>query len=288
MTDPHFIVSGELREIRPGRLTSIRHAPGAPDADLTIFLCHGAGGNKNHWRHVWLALEAAGYRHVAWECYGHGESTQPRRSSAYAGAALVADYRAVFDIYATDRNLLVGHSYGTRLTLAVLDGLSAEGKLDQIAGALLLGPPPPSVRLIGGPMKYLPAFVLEWLRPRLAEGFRKLAWHPDCDRALIEYEDAATERNSLFMMQALMTQAVQLDPARLAALDLPVTTLAGGADRRTPPAGARQLAEALPQAQFHLIERSGHQIMLEQPAAVLNFISGTIVCANNNGRATPD
>jgi len=276
MTDPQRIVPGSLREIRPGRVISLGLAPGAADADLTIFLCHGAGGNRNQWRHLWQALDAAGHRLVAWDAYGHGESPQPRRRRAYAGKAFVDDYRAVFDAYATRRNILVGHSYGTRLSLALLDGLAAEGRLDLVSGVLLLGPPPPETALIGGPMRHLPAFVLEWLRPRLAEGFRKLAWHPDCDPALVAYEEQQTLRNTLFMMQAMMIQAVQLDPARLAALDLPVTILAGDADGLTPAAGARRLAETLPRAELHLVELCGHQIMLEQPAVTLRHLQALI------------
>ncbi len=274
MTDPRCIVPGSLREIRPGRVVSL--ATNASASDLTLFLCHGAGGNKNQWRHLWQALDAAGHRLVAWDAYGHGESPQPRRRSAYAGSDFVADYRAVFDAHATRRNILVGHSYGTRLSLALLDGLAAEGKLGLVSGALLLGPPPPEVALIGGPMRYLPAFMLEWLRPRLSEGFRKLAWHPDCDPALVAYEEQQTLRNTLFMMQAMMVQAVQLDPARLAGLDLSVTILAGDADGLTPAAGARLLAEALPRAAFHLVERCGHQIMLEQPAETLRHLQALI------------
>ena len=276
MTDPRCIIPGSLHEIRPGRLISLGLAPGAAEADLTIFLCHGAGGNRNQWRHLWRALDAAGHRLVAWDAYGHGESPQPRRRGAYAGSAFVEDYRALFDTYATRRNILVGHSYGTRLSLALLDGLAADGRLGLVSGALLLGPPPPEVALIGGPMRYMPAFVLEWLRPRLAEGFRKLAWHPDCDPALIAYEEQQTLRNTLFMMQAMMVQAVQLDPARLKALDLPVTILAGDADGLTPAAGARLLAEALPQAAFHLVESCGHQIMLEQPTLTLRHLQALI------------
>ena len=276
MTDPRCIIPGSLHEIRPGRLISLGLAPGAAEADLTIFLCHGAGGNRNQWRHLWRALDAAGHRLVAWDAYGHGESPQPRRRDAYAGSKFVADYCAVFDAHATRRNILVGHSYGTRLSLALLDGLAADGRLGLVSGALLLGPPPPEVALIGGPMRYMPAFVLEWLRPRLAEGFRKLAWHPECDPALIAYEEQQTLRNTLFMMQAMMVQAVQLDPARLKALDLPVTILAGDADGLTPAAGARLLAEALPQAAFHLVESCGHQIMLEQPTLTLRHLQALI------------
>jgi abhydrolase domain-containing protein 8 len=257
-----------LIEIRPNRWIDLTEAAGQAGRDLTVFLAHGAGGNKDQWRFQLKALAEAGIRTVIWDNVGHGASPQPRRRQHYAGTELVADYRAVFERFGTARNILVGHSYGTRLTLAVLLELAAEQRLASVAAALLLGPPPPMANFGDGLFKYIPAFVLEWLRPRFAAGFRDRAWSPTTDPALIDYEERQTHRNTLFMMQALMTQSTRPDPAGFSALTLPIDIIAGADDRLTPPAGAEALAALLPEARFHLIEKSGHQIMLEQPEAV--------------------
>jgi pimeloyl-ACP methyl ester carboxylesterase len=271
---PPVIVAGELIEIRPGRTLSIAIAEGAPDSDVTIFFCHGAGGNKNQWRHQWQALAGTGPRLVAWDCMGHGKSPQPRRKSAYAGSELVADYRAVVERYGSAHNILIAHSYGTRLTLAML-AASGEGRVD---GAVLFGPPPPEANFRRGPIAWLPAFVLEWMRPQLSRGFRERAWHPATDPALIRAEEAETKGNSLFMMKSLLTQAVTLDPSSWQGLTLPITVVAGDGDRLTPPDGAERLARMLPSGTYRLIEGSGHQIMLEQPDQALALISGVLGC----------
>jgi pimeloyl-ACP methyl ester carboxylesterase len=130
---------------------------------------------------------------------------------------------------------------------------------------VLYAPPPAGGSLGVGPIAWLPPLILEWLRPQLSRRFRDLAWHPDTDPALIHYEEGLTKRNSLYMTQALLTQAVQISDEDLARIDLPITILAGAGDQLTPPVFAQSLAAQLPQARVTVIERSGHQIMLEQP-----------------------
>ena len=262
-------VTGQLLEIRPGRRISVAVAEGTAGADLTLFLCHGSGGNKDQWRFQWKTLTAAGHRVVAWDNVGHGASPQPRRRAAYAGSELAADSRAVFERFATGRNVLAGHSYGTRQMLALLLDLVEERQLHRVSSAVLFAPPPPDSPLAAGPFTWLPPFILELMRPRLSRHFRELAWHPATGKALIDYEEALTRRNSLFMMQALQTQAIRIDESKLSTLDLPVTILSGAEDRLTPPVFARALAEKLPRAELWLIETCGHQIMLERPDEAL-------------------
>ncbi|MBB6250696.1 alpha/beta fold hydrolase [Nitrospirillum iridis] len=266
-----LVTAPDTVTVRPDRppLSLLVHEGGAR-ADTTVFLCHGSGGNKNQWRHQWAALVKAGVRIVAWDFVGHGQSPQPREWGAYQGSHLVADYRQILDTYGPPagqgRIILAGHSYGCRLTLSLLQGLAAEGRLDRVSAALLLGPPSPLVQLGANPLGWLPPFVLEWIRPLISAKFRALAWHPDADAAIIAFEEQATKGNSLFMMKALMSQAAHPDPAALADLTLPITVVAGSGDGLTPPAGARDLARRLPNATYVEFERCGHQIMLEKPA----------------------
>ncbi|MEC4594105.1 MULTISPECIES: alpha/beta fold hydrolase [Nitrospirillum] len=272
-----LVVTPDTVMVRDGRppLSLLVHEGGAR-ADTTVFLCHGSGGNKNQWRHQWAALVEAGVRIVAWDFVGHGQSPQPRDWAAYQGSHLVADYRQILETYGQGRIILAGHSYGCRLTLSLLHGLAAEGRLDRVAAALLLGPPSPVAQLGANPLSWLPPFILEWIRPIISAKFRSLAWHPDTDAALLAFEEQATKGNSLFMMKALMSQAAHPDPAALSALTLPITVVAGANDGLTPPAGARDLAGRLPNATYVELERCGHQIMLEKPAETNALLLGLV------------
>ena len=270
------IVEGRPVEIRPGRTVSLAVHDG--DSGTAVFLCHGAGGNKNQWRNQWRLLTGLGHRVIAWDFAGHGQSDKPRKASVYDGREFLADYLAVVERHGAARNILIGHSYGARLTLGVLLALQAQGRLERVERAILLGAPPPIPTLGLGPIATWPLWLLILMRPMINANFVKLAWDPTADPALVRYEDAATKSNTLFMMKALLTQSAPLDAAALARLSLPVLVLAGDHDGVTPPAGGKMVADALPDARFEVLENCGHQIMLEQPARtnalIQDFIGG--------------
>jgi pimeloyl-ACP methyl ester carboxylesterase len=217
-------------------------------------------------------------RVIAWDFAGDGENTQPRKVEAYDGQTLVADYRALIERFGAKRNILIGHSYGARLTLCVLAELKAEGRLSLVERAVLLGAPPPLPTLGLGPLAKWPLWRLILMRPLINRSFLKAAWAPGADPALVRFEDRATRRNSLFMMKALLTQSAPLDAVDLPGLDLPVLILSGDHDGVTPQAGGRAVAELLPDVRFELIADCGHQIMLEQPART-NALIGTFIGA---------
>lgn len=258
------LVRGQLLDIRPGRRLSIAHQVGTTEPDTVVFFCHGAGGNKDQWRLQWQALKAQGYSLVAWDLLGHGDSARPRDEHAYAWAELVADYLAILQRYGGARNLIVAHSFGTGLSLSALLARPAV----PVAAALLLGTQlhRPAA---GGGLMALPAWILEWLRPVLAKGFRERAWHASADPALVAYEEQLTEHNRLSMFKALTKNADWPAAAQIPSLLLPVSVLAGDSDGLTPASGGQALAGQLPNADFQVLEACGHQLMLEKPEAVL-------------------
>jgi len=123
----------------------------------------------------------------------------------------------------------------------------------------------------------LPSFVLELVRKPISARFNRLAWHPDADPALVKHEKALTKRNRLFTMQALVRQAPGLDPALLRQLNVPVEIVAGDSDGVTPVSQAQELQALLSNARLHIIERCGHQLMLEQPERVNAIIDAAVL-----------
>lgn len=245
----------------------VAEPPGDAGSGRTVFLVHGGGGRAEQWRLVWPGLVQAGHRVVAFDALGHGNSPAPRRWSAYAGREWVADLRALVERHGTTRDVLVGHSYGASIVLgALVQGLAG------IDRAVLLAPPPPDPARRPPWITYLPVAALERMRPKLSAGFRAAAWGPGAELALVDEETAISDRNSLYVFKAMWRQWLQVDPAALHAVTLPVQVLAGEADRLTPPEGARRLAEALPQARVAVLPGVGHQLPLEAPDSVLEAI----------------
>jgi abhydrolase domain-containing protein 8 len=258
------LIRGQQLEIRPNRRLSLTHHVGTTQPDTVVFFCHGAGGNKDQWRHQWQALKTEGYSLVAWDLLGHGTSAKPRNPEDYAWPELVADYLEILKRYGGSRNLIIAHSFGTGLTLSTLLAKPAI----PIESVLLLGTQLNRPGRSGGLMR-LPAWILEWLRPLLAKGFRQAAWNATADPALVAYEEKLTERNPLYMFKALMKNAQWPDANALLTLTLPVSVQAGDSDGLTPASGGEALARHLPNATYQLLPDCGHQLMLEKPDDVL-------------------
>jgi len=268
-------LNGTLREVRSGR--SLHVAARAAGSDTTLFFLHGGGGNKEQWRFQWRQFDDGRHNLVAWDAVGHGQSPQPRVVAAYAGQALLEDVSVLFARHRTRRNIVVAHSLGARLILAWLLAEAAAGRASGIDALVLVGPAPiGSINrraLFGGWLGRLPLPLLELARPLLSRGFRKLAWDADADPQLVEAEQRATRGNSLFMMQALLAGAPEVDPEALSGLALPVVILAGENDGLVPPTSIADLAARLPNASLRVLPRCGHQIMLEKPAETNRAIS---------------
>jgi pimeloyl-ACP methyl ester carboxylesterase len=273
--DKWFLRTGSRRRGQPDRFLSYVFDPGETQADLTVFFVHGGGGNKHQWRYQWRHLVERGLRLVAWDALGHGESVQPRDWDSFAAQFQLEDFFEFLERFGTRRNLIVAHSFGTRVTLAALQHFRPRGELDRVTAAVLLGAPSPTRRIGGGALA-LPAFVLELMRKSVSGHFNRLAWHPDADTALVEYERELTKRNRLFTMKALVRQAPVLDTGALANLTLPIDIVAGDADGLTPASHAHELQALLPDARVHVIERCGHQLMLECPETINGIIDAAI------------
>ena len=82
------------------------------DGEDVALLLHGFPECRISWRHQLPALAALGWRAVAPDLRGYGETTRPRERSAYHIDHLVADVAGLFDALGARRRLLIGHDWG--------------------------------------------------------------------------------------------------------------------------------------------------------------------------------
>jgi pimeloyl-ACP methyl ester carboxylesterase len=88
-----------------------------------VILVHGFASNRNvNWeRTSWYeALADAGYRVVALDCRGHGESDKPRDVVAYQIDRHVRDVTTLMDHLGLAKAALMGYSMGARIVLKLL------------------------------------------------------------------------------------------------------------------------------------------------------------------------
>ncbi|HEY2681995.1 MAG TPA: alpha/beta hydrolase [Steroidobacteraceae bacterium] len=77
-----------------------------------VLLCHGFPESWYSWRHQMAALAAAGYRAVAPDMRGYGESDRPEEIERYTLFHLVGDLVGILDALGESRSVIAGHDWG--------------------------------------------------------------------------------------------------------------------------------------------------------------------------------
>ncbi|KAL6968540.1 hypothetical protein U1Q18_034343 [Sarracenia purpurea var. burkii] len=78
----------------------------------TILFVHGFPELWYSWRHQMLSLSSLGYRAVAPDLRGYGDTDAPHSAAAYTVFHIVGDLVALLDALRLDRVFLVGHDWG--------------------------------------------------------------------------------------------------------------------------------------------------------------------------------
>jgi proline iminopeptidase len=92
------------------------------------------------------------------------------------------------------------------------------------------------------------------------------------------------EWRSKMRPEALIFAGTHLAPRwsvmdRLHEISVPTLVIAGRHDFLFPPEHQRQLANAIPRARLHIVERAGHNAHEEQPAEVADAVAGFVLQA---------
>src|SRR5258708_16078733 len=77
-----------------------------------VLLCHGFPELRYSWRHQLSALAAAGYRAVAPDMRGYGQTDRPEAIDQYTLLHLVGDMVGVLDALGHETAVIAGHDWG--------------------------------------------------------------------------------------------------------------------------------------------------------------------------------
>jgi pimeloyl-ACP methyl ester carboxylesterase len=112
-----------------------------------------------------------------------------------------------------------------------------------------------------------------WLLTR-ALGFAR----NDVPPALVDYLDEMISDTPVEVIADFTPTLLGFDEtASLPALaGIPVMVICGAADRVTPVARSRTIADSLPESQFVIVPEAGHMAMMESPAVVNEALRGLL------------
>ena len=241
-----------------------------------VLLVHAFPFNRQMWAPQVAALTAAGYRVIAPDLRGFGQSDAP--SGPYALDQLADDLVALLDTLGIQQVVLVGLSMGGYIAFHLLrrspervralvladtraTADSAEAAATRLERATL------AEREGVGPV------VTAMLPGMLAGG--KL---DEADPALVEHiRTLMLSASPAGVAGALRGMAAPPDAGPgLPSIAWPTLVICGVEEVTTPPAEARLIAEHIPGARLVLIDGAGHLSNLEQPnafnAALLDFL----------------
>lgn len=242
----------------------------------TVVFLHGIGGNRTNWQEQLPVVAAAGFRAVAWDARGYGNSDD------YDGPLAFGDFSddllRLLDHLGVDKAHCCGLSMGGRIlfdffpkhgtrvaTLTFCDAFAAfdasftPEKREQF------------VRLRKQPL-------LEGKTPReMAPAVAKTLLGPNASDAHFERlvaSMAALHRDSYIKTIEATTLYDQI--ASVGSIDVPTLLIYGEHDSLTPPAIGAALQKDIKGSEFEVIADAGHLVNIEQPAAfnrrVLQFL----------------
>lgn len=107
-------------------------------AGQPVLLLHGFPDSARLWRHQIPALVAAGYRVIAPDQRGFGESDKPEGAAHYAMQILVADALGVLDACGAGRAHVVGHDWGAVVAWSL--GMSVPQRVATLAALSVSSP----------------------------------------------------------------------------------------------------------------------------------------------------
>src|SRR3954452_16068424 len=288
---------------------------GSDDAPVTLVLSHGWTLAQAAWDDVADLLTpriADGeLRLVRYDQRGHGRSSWGRYAAEVGELSidqLGADLGEVLDHLAPAGPVVLGgHSMGG-MTIMCLAAARPELFGDRIRGVALVstsaGDLAPAGRTLAEKLqlKLAPGMVsvaiggaraLERIRqllppshPRHRKMVRELLYGADATDDMVvagaEIMHASTVRAFAAFYPALGEHDKRQELQALTGV--PVEILVGDSDRLTPKRHSRQLADALPHARLHVVERTGHMLTQERPRLVVGALERLLTAAPS-GRA---
>ncbi len=238
-----------------------------------LLFSHGVTLSARTWVRQLEALPSEGFRVIAFDHRGHGESVAGETGHSIENLAW--DFRTVLEGLDLRGAVIVGHSMGgiaaqafavkhpavleSRVNGMVLLSTIASTPLSDPRAAWLRG----VVEKLAGAMPDTSAIWgarnLGLLLARV--GFGRDAKHSDVEMVRQMMLDCPSETRREAPKAIL---GVDLT-TELTKIRVPTLVIAGTADVITPPWEARRIASLIPGARCELFEGGGHMLMLEQP-----------------------
>jgi pimeloyl-ACP methyl ester carboxylesterase len=249
-----------------GSIYIVENGDGPP-----IVLSHGVTNSIRSWFHQLELLPKEGFRTIAFDHRGHGQSLAG--TAGHSLENLAEDVRSVVVGLDLHDAILVGHSMGGVAVQAFVTRFP-EIAAERVAGIVLLSTlakapfgshSTRTKKRIEEITNHAPDMSWVWTSPNFGFLIARLGFGKDPHPSHVELvrqmlRDCPPETR-LDAPRALM--GLDLTPD-LPSVHLPTLVIVGTSDILTPPAQARLIAELIPNARMEVFPGGGHMLMLER------------------------
>jgi len=243
-------------------------------SDTAIFCIHGMGGRAEQFYSMARHLQPFG-KVIIPEMLGHGHSPKPHRSRRYNANRFLEDLTHVFDHYAMEKNILIGHSLGGAMAahLAILQGKNVQ--------KLILFSPMAHKPFKNIPLLiHCPVWFINIFREWIENDFFSKTYPETSDPQALAIESEASRRNPMYVIKPLVLSLAKIktiDPSEIKASTL---IIAGGKDKLIPLEEIKTFYGSIPKVHIEELPALGHYTYIEKPylcqAIVQKFLQNRI------------
>ena len=276
--------TAHLTSLPPGTVEFVQGADGSrlrvlhAGSGPTVVLAHGYLMDLTSYSLVFRELVHRGYRVIAFDQRGHGESRTGREGLAIT--AFTQDYADILEHFEVRDGQLVAHSMGSFLGLRFCMEYPAvvAARLRRLivvggtAGAVAQGSLPNRLQI-----PLLKSGLMEplWKQPRLGRLLLAQIFGPGPDEAMIEAtRQILLRQNVLAALPVLEAMIRENHYGRLGEIRLPTKVLCGTHDRTCPRWHSERLGREIPTAENTWLTNVGHMVPYESPQAVVEAVAG--------------
>ena len=240
-----------------------------------IVLLHGIGGGKAQWTAQLDLLALHGWRAIAWDMPGYGDSAPLPGDTTFAG--LAASLIRLLDSLAIERVIFVGHSMGGMVALETV-AMAPE----RCAGLVLACTSAAFGRADG---EWQRGFVADRLLPLDAGLGMTAVAGQQVPRMMSASAPDAARQQAMAIMSAVPETTYRAALHCLVTFDrrsilpriaVPTLAIAASEDAQAPPPVMEKMAGRIAGAEFALLANCGHLANLERPAefgaTILDFL----------------
>jgi non-heme chloroperoxidase len=238
----------------------------------TVVFVHGYGVTLLEWNLIWSLLSRAGYRLIAFDHRGHGQSTVG--TAGVSSQAMADDIRAVLEHFDVTDGILVGHSMGGFLSIIFMltHPKVATARLrhwvimGSFAGDIYRNAPQTRLQI-----PLIEWGVMQQLVQRMTYGWLfgvSLAGERPAPSMLEVFRRLFAQTDHRRLLPILRAFAAENYYDRLGEIAVPCTVIYGLRDKTTPAFHSELIHQRIRGSQIVRVERVGHLFNWEAPEQI--------------------